>query len=209
MQKPERLRLLAVDDHLMVRMSLVRALSREDDLIVAGVAESGAHALRLFESLRPDITLINARLSDIQGVEVTRRIVQEHSGARILLVSIDEAAEDIHQALEAGALGCLPKGVEKRLLLQAIRQVAAGKRFVSDDFAQKLAERNSLVSLSEPEAEILRQIAQGKTDKVIAGDLGLGSAGVETHMAQILCKLGVPDRTRAVTVALERGLLRF
>lgn len=190
-------------------MSLVRALSREDDLIVAGVAESGAHALRLFESLRPDITLINARLSDIQGVEVTRRIVQQHPGARILLVSIDEAAEDIHQALEAGALGCLPKGVEKRLLLQAIRQVAAGKRFVSDDFAQKLADRNSLVSLSEPEAEILKQIAQGKTDKVIAGDLGLDSAGVEMHMAQILCKLGVPDRTRAVTMALERGLLRF
>jgi DNA-binding NarL/FixJ family response regulator len=105
--KHPRLRILIVDDHFMIRMGVVSALARERDMEVVGEARTGREALALFEKLRPDVTLMDGRLPDIHGVEVTRRIVAAHPGARILMVSIDDTAEDIHRALEAGATGCL------------------------------------------------------------------------------------------------------
>jgi DNA-binding NarL/FixJ family response regulator len=125
------------------------------------------------------------------------------------MVSIDETAEDIHRALEAGAAGCLPKASEKCEILRAIRTVATDEQFLPPAFAHKLAERNLFASLSEREVEVLKLVAQGKPNKAIAGDLGMGDATVKTHISHILEKLGAPDRTRAVTMALERGLVRL
>ena len=206
--KNPRLRILVVDDHFMIRMGMVSVLKRERDMEVVGEARSGKEALQLFEKLHPDVTLMDGRLPDIHGVEVTRRIIANHPKARILMVSIDETAEDIHRALEAGAAGCLAKASEKKDMLFAIRSVAAGERFLSPDFAHRLADRNLYVQLSERELQVLRLVAQGKTNKAIADELGMGDATVKTHLSHALAKLGAQDRTRAVTLAIERGLLR-
>jgi DNA-binding NarL/FixJ family response regulator len=207
--KTERLGILVVDDHFMVRMGLISALSREADMRVVGEARNGAEALEQFKKLQPDVTLMDGRLPDIHGVEVTKQIIQLNPDARVLMVSIDETAEDIHRALEAGASGCLPKASEKSDILNAIRTVAAGEQFLPPAFAHKLAERNLFGSLSAREIEVLQLVAMGKTNKAIAGDLGMGDATVKTHLSHILLKLGAPDRTRAVTIALERGLVRL
>jgi len=207
--KHPRLRILIVDDHFMIRMGVASALARERDMEVVGEARTGREAMALFGKLRPDVTLMDGRLPDIHGVEVTRRIVAEHPGACILMVSIDDTAEDIHRALEAGATGCLAKASEKNDMVAAIRTVAAGERFLSDEFRNKLANRNLFVPLSERELEVLRLVAQGKTNKAIAGELGMGDATVKTHLSHALSKLGAQDRTRAVTLAIERGLLRL
>jgi len=207
--KQPRLRILIVDDHFMIRMGVVSALARERDMEVVGEARTGREALALFEKLRPDVTLMDGRLPDIHGVEVTRRIVAAHPDARVLMVSIDDTAEDIHRALEAGALGCLAKASEKGEMVAAIRTVAAGERCLSPEFAHKLADRNLFVPLSDRELEVLRLVAQGKTNKAIAGELGMGDATVKTHLSHALWKLGAQDRTRAVTLAIERGLLRL
>ena len=137
-----------------------------------------------------------------------RRLVKVHAQARIILVSIDDTAEDIHRALEAGACGYLPKASEKIEIPTAIRTVAAGQRFLSAECAQRLAERHLLVPLTERELAVLQLVARGRSNRTIAGELGMGDETLKTHLSHILAKLGAPDRTRAVTLTLERGLLR-
>jgi two-component system NarL family response regulator len=202
------IRILVVDDHFMIRLGLIGALAAEKDLELAGEARNGAEAIAAFSKLQPDVTLLDGILPDVHGVEVTRRILRNHPEARIILVSINETAEDIHRAMEAGAWGYVPKSCEKDLIVQAIRAVAAGARFLPPELARRLAERNAQVSLSAREIEVLRLIAQGKANKQIATELAVTEATIKTHIAHILFKLDAPDRTRAVTVAMERGLLR-
>lgn len=207
--KPARIRLLIVDDHFMVRLGLRGALGGEPDLELVGEARNGGEALALFPRLRPDVTLMDGILPDVPGVEVTQRLVTQHPGARVIMVSINETAEDIHRALEAGALGYLPKSAEKDELVRAIRGVAAGERHLPPELARRVAERNLRVPLSAREIEVLSLIAHGRANKEIAAALALSEATVKTHIAHILAKLGAPDRTRAVTLALERSLLKI
>jgi len=206
--KTAPIRILIVDDHFMVRLGLIGAFAAERDLEVTGEARNGAEALSLFSRLRPDVVLLDGMLPDMHGVEVTRRILEQQPEARIIVVSINETAEDVHRAMEAGAWGYIPKSCEKEMIVRAIRAVAGGEHFIAPHLAHRLAERNLLTSLSAREIEVLRMIAQGKANKQIAAELSLSEATVKTHIAHIMAKLDAPDRTRAVTIALERGLLR-
>lgn len=206
--KENPIRILVVDDHFMVRLGLIGAISAEPDIDVVGEASHGTEALELFERLRPDVTLMDGVLPDIHGVEVTRRILDLDPTARVILVSINETAEDIHRALSAGAKGYIPKSSEKNAIVHAIRTVASGERFLPADLSLRLAERNLLPLLSVREIQVVRLIAQGMANKQIATQLALGEATVKTHVRHILDKLGAPDRTRAATIAIERGLLR-
>lgn len=206
---PSAIRILVVDDHFMVRLGLIGAISTEPDIEIVGEASNGADALECFQRLRPDITLMDGILPDIHGVEVTRRILEIAPEARVIMVSINETAEDIHRAMDAGARGYMPKSSEKDAIVTAIRKVAAGGRFLSPEFAKRLAERDLMPLLSPRETDVLRLIAQGLANKQIAGELALGEATVKTHVRHILEKLGAPDRTRAATLAMERGLLRL
>lgn len=206
---PEKpIRILVVDDHFMVRLGLVSAITAEPDIEIVGEASNGAEAAAMFSELLPDVTLMDGILPDIHGVEVTRRILERHPEARIIVVSINDTAEDVHRALEAGAWGYIPKSCEKDAIVRAIRAVADGGRFVPPELSRKLAERNLQPLLSSRESEVLRLIAKGLANKQIAADLAVGEATVKTHVRHILEKLGAPDRTRAVTLAMERGLLR-
>ena len=203
-----RIRTLVVDDHFMVRLGLIGAISTEPDIEVIGEASSGAEALALHTELKPDITLMDGILPDAHGVEITRQIIAQHPEARVIIVSINDTAEDVHRALQAGAWGYIPKSSEKDAIVHAIRAVAAGERFLPPGLSRKLSERNLLPLLSAREAEVLRLIAKGLANKQIASELALAEATVKSHVAHILDKLGASDRTRAVTLAMERGLLR-
>ena len=200
-------RILIVDDHFMVRMGLVAVLSREPDFKVVGEASNGAEALKLFSRLHPDVTLMDGILPDTHGVEVIRRIVASWPDARVIMVSINDTAEDVHQAMEAGAWGYIPKSSEEDETIRAIRMVASGKEFLPESLAHKLSERNLITPLSDRELGVLRFVADGKSNKEIAEDLRIGEASVKTYIARIFTKLGAHDRTQAVAIARKRGIL--
>jgi two-component system NarL family response regulator len=193
----------------MVRLGLIGALAAESDLLVVGEARNGAEAISEYERLKPDVTLMDGILPDIHGVEVVRRILEKHPHARIILVSINDTAEDIHRAMSAGALGYIPKSCEKELIARTIRDVSRGQRSMPPALSRRLTERNNRVGLSARELEVLRLIAKGRANKQIAAELGLSEATVKTHIAHILAKLEATDRTSGVTIAMERGLLRL
>ena len=206
--KNPRLRILIVDDHFLIRMGIMSALAFETDMELAGEARTGHEALSLFEKLRPDVTLMDGRLPDLHGVEVTRRIVKDHPEARIIIASIDETAEDIHRAMAAGAWGFLPKTSGMDEMVAAIRSVAGGEHFLPARCAQALAKHKLMVTLSVRELAVLRLVASGKSNKIIAEELGIADATIKNHLSHIFWKLGAADRTRAVTLAMELGLLR-
>jgi DNA-binding NarL/FixJ family response regulator len=207
--KSNPIRILVVDDHFMVRLGLIGAISTESDINVVGEASSGAEALALFAELRPDVTLMDGILPDIHGVEITRKVLESFPESRIIIVSINDTAEDVHRAMQAGAWGYIPKSCEKDAIVKAIRAVAAGERYLAPELARKLAERNLQPLLSTRETEVLHLIAKGLANKQIAAALAIGEPTVKSHVAHILEKLSAPDRTRAVTLAMERGLLRM
>ena len=203
------IRILIVDDHFMVRVGLVGAISEDGDMQVVGEARDGQGAFEMFEKLLPDVTLMDGMLPDIHGVEVIRRLVAAHPEARILLVSINDTVEDIHRAMEAGAWGYLPKSSEQSELLLAIRVIAGGQRYLREDLARKLALRRLTNPLSDREIQVLTLVAKGMTNKEIASAMVLAEGTVKSYLKQIFAKLDAPDRTRAVTLALEQGILRL
>ncbi|TAE77915.1 MAG: DNA-binding response regulator [Verrucomicrobia bacterium] len=208
MNPPSLTRILLVDDHFMVRLGLSAVLSREPDLEVVGQAANGKEALELFDRLRPDVVLMDGVLPDMHGFEVVRLLLSRHPYARVLMLSVNDTEEDIHQAVEAGARGYMPKSSEEDETILAIRRVAAGHEFLPPEVARKLAVRKLHSALSERELAVLRLAAEGRTNKEIAAALGLGGASVKTYLARIFTKLGATDRTQAVSIARDRGILR-
>lgn len=201
-------RILLVDDHFMVRHGLAAVLSQQADFEVVGQAANGREALALFSSLHPDVVLMDGVLPDMHGIEVTRRIIAASPLARIIMLSVNDTEEDIHQAMKAGALGYMTKSSDETETIHAIREVAAGKKFMPPGLASKLTERNIHSSLSDRESEVIRLVAEGKTNKEIATCLGVGDSSIKTYLARIFTKLGANDRTQAVTIAGQRGILR-
>ncbi|MCU0751402.1 MAG: response regulator transcription factor [Akkermansiaceae bacterium] len=203
------IRILVVDDHAMIRLGLIGALSSEPGMEVVGQARNGREAVELHAKLAPDITLMDGILPDMHGVEVTRVILTNNPTAKIIFISINETAEDIHRALEAGVRGYVPKSCEQDTISEAIRSVAAGEDFLPPQLALRLAERNAYVGLSNREVEVLRLVAKGTANKQIAAALHLSGDTVKTHLAHIMRKLGAADRAHAVTLAIEKGFLRM
>ena len=202
------IRILVIDDHFMVRLGLVSALRAEPDLDVVGEAGSGAEAVAMHARLRPDITLMDGILPDIHGIDALAKILETTPAARIIMVSINDTAEDVHRAMTAGAWGYIPKSSDKETIVHAIRTVAAGEQFLPPHLSRKLAEREQQALLSAREIDVLRLIARGYANKQIATELAVSEPTVKTHIRHILDKLEAPDRTRAATLAIERGILR-
>lgn len=209
MNPPEKIRLLLVDDHFMIRMGLRGSLEQEPDMVVLAEANNAHEAIEMFRAHRPDVVLMDGRLPDEHGSVATRRLCEEFPGAGIILISIDEGEEDIHRAVEAGVRGYLPKSVERDELLTAIRSVHAGGRHFPPAIAARMAARCGHESLSGREIEVLTYVMKGFANKQIADELNVTEATVKAHVSRAMDKLGAPDRTRAVTVAIERGILRL
>ena len=202
-----RTRILLVDDHAVVREGLVSLLQRQSDLQVVAEAADGASAIRLYREHRPDLVVLDLRLPDMDGVEVTSAIRAEFPQARLLVLSSFDGDEDIYRALKAGARAYVLKDSTREELLAAVRTVAAGQRSLSAAVAERLAERVTGSELTARELAVLRQIVNGRSNKQIASVLSISEGTVKTHVKSILAKLGVEDRTEAAVLALRRGLV--
>jgi DNA-binding NarL/FixJ family response regulator len=204
-----RLRLLVADDHPIVRAGLVAVLGQEPDLVVVAQAENGERAVALFQEHQPDVALMDLRMPLIDGVEAIRRIVEEFPAARILALTTYEGDADIRRALEAGAQGYLLKDMLLSDVITAVRKVHRGERVIPIAVAVRLAEFSESSDLTEREAEVLQLVARGLSNKETAQAIGRTDETVKIHLKNIFTKLGVADRTEAVTVALARGLIHL
>jgi DNA-binding NarL/FixJ family response regulator len=209
MTNSTKIRIVCVDDHPIVRDGLASIFGLQPDMELIGAAESGAQALNLARQLHPDVILVDLRLPDMSGHELTRQILAHSPQARIIVLTSFEGDADIERALSAGARGYVVKGIVREELLGAIRAVHAGKKYIPGQLAEKIAEHLGLEKLSEREMQVLHEVAKGKRNKEIAAELSIAEDTVKMHVKNILEKLQVSDRTEAVTVALRRGILHL
>ncbi|MGC1784616.1 MAG: response regulator transcription factor [Acidobacteriaceae bacterium] len=206
---PDSIKIMVVEDHHVVRQGLVALINGVPGMRVVADTADGRQALELFQQYQPDVTLMDLRLPGISGVSTITRIRSRFPQARIIVLTTYDGDEDIHHALEAGARGYLLKGMSSNELMDAIRAVHSGKSRIPSEVAERLAERMSRPSLTDRELDVLRQIVSGKSNKEIGRELAISEATVKTHINNILGKLGVTDRTQAVTTALQRGIVHF
>lgn len=203
------IRVLVCDDHFVVRIGLVALVNTEADLTVVGEADDGEQAVTMFERLAPDLVLMDLRMPGKSGPEATAEIRRRVSDARVLILSAFDGDEEIHCALEAGAQGYVLKSSTGEELIPAIRAVAAGKRWIPRDVATRLKSRNLFEQLTPREVDVLREVAKGLANKEIADLLGITEHTAKDHLKSILAKLRAADRTQAVTLALQRGIIRL
>jgi two-component system, NarL family, response regulator len=201
------IRILAADDHLVVRMGLVALIDRQEDMKVVGQAASGRQVVELYRVHKPDVTLMDLRMPGGSGVEAIEAICKEHPRARIIVITIHSGDEAVFQALRAGAQGYLLKDSPGPEILAAIRSVHAGQPCIPPQIAAAMAERLRQPELSAREIAILKLIACGFSNKRIADELAVSASTVKNHVASLMGKLGADDRAHAVTLALERDII--
>jgi two-component system, NarL family, response regulator len=202
-----RIRVLVADDHVIVRLGLVTLVSRQRDMQVIGQASSGPEAVALHRAHRPEVTLMDLRMPGGGGVEALGAICAEEPQARIVVLTIHKGDEAVYQALRAGARGYLLKDAPGEEIVAAIRQVAAGERCIPPEIAGRLAERIRHPDLSRREIQVLGLLAGGSSNKEMAQSLGVSPATIKNQVASLLAKLDAHDRTHAVALAIERGIL--
>jgi DNA-binding NarL/FixJ family response regulator len=201
------IRILSVDDHPLLRDGIAAVLESQPDMTLVGQACNGREAIEDFRRLRPDITLMDLRMPDITGIEAITAIRAEFSNARIIVLTTYAGDAQAAAALRAGAQGYLLKNLVRKELLETIRAVHAGKRRVLPEIATEIAEHVADDVLTDREIQVLRRVAAGKPNKLIAVELDISEGTVKTHMKSILPKLDASDRTHAVMIALKRGIL--
>jgi DNA-binding NarL/FixJ family response regulator len=204
------IRVLVADDHPVVRAGLVGMLDLEDDLEVVGEATDGEEALLRVAELTPDLVLMDLRMLRLDGAGATARIVAEHPATRVLILTTFDTDADIVRAVEAGATGYLLKDTPRSQLVDAVRAAARGETVLAPPVAARLVSRLRAPvaeALTPREVQVLAAVARGLSNPDIGRELFIGEATVKTHLLRVFTKLGVDDRTRAVTVAMERGIL--
>jgi len=203
----QRIRILTVDDHQLLREGIAAVLESQEDMVVVAEASNGREAIESYRRHRPDVTLMDLRMPDMSGIEAITAIRQEFSNARIVVLTTYTGDAQAAAALKAGAAGYLLKNLVRKELLETIRAVHAGKRRVLPEIATEIAEHFADDTLTEREIEVLRRVASGQSNKLIAAELDISEGTVKTHMKSILPKLDASDRTHAVMIALKRGIL--
>ncbi len=206
MNPEQKTRILVVDDHPIMRLGVAAIIDAQSDMRVIAQAGSGEEAVLLFRKHRPDITMMDLRLPGMSGLEAIRVIRQDEPNAKCLVLTTYEGDEDIHQAIAAGAVGYIIKGMSHELLVNALRRVRSGSNFLPPPVMRTLADRTPNSDLSPREREVLSLMVRGNSNKEIANALGITEATVKCHVSVILLRLGVNDRTQAVIAALQRGL---
>jgi len=201
------IRLLIVDDHELLREGVVSILQDQPDMAVAGEATNGAEAVERYRALRPDVTLMDLQMPEMNGIDAIRAIRGESPAARIIVLTTYEGDVLALRAIRAGAAGYLLKGMLRRDLLDTIRAVHAGKKRIPPEIALGIAEHQADDLLSEREIDVLQLVAVGRSNKIIADELSITEETVKSHMRNILSKLSANDRTHAVTIGLKRGIL--
>ncbi|MBN3957360.1 response regulator transcription factor [Nostoc sp. NMS8] len=207
MSQSTTIRVLIVDDHAIVRKGLATIINRDPEMTAIAQAENGQQAIDAFREYQPDVTLMDLRMPQVEGVEAIIAICAEFKQARIAVLTTYDGDEDIYRGLQAGAQGYLLKDTKPGELLNAIRAIHNGQKYIPPEVGAKLLQRMSNPELSKRELEVLRLMAQGMGNQEIGTALSIGESTVKSHVNRILSKLGVSDRTQAVITAVKRGIV--
>jgi len=205
--RDSRIRVLIVDDHPLLRDGIAAVVDGQPDMTIAGEAADGSEAIERYRALRPDVTLMDLQMPVLDGTGAIRVIRQEFPRARIVVLSTYAGDVEVQHALEAGASGYLLKSGPRTDVLEAIRAVHAGRRYIPSAIAVEIAEHRGDHELTDRELAVLERVAAGRSNKLAADELGISEETVKTHMKSILSKLAASDRTHAVTIATKRGIL--
>jgi DNA-binding NarL/FixJ family response regulator len=203
------IRILTADDHHLIRAGVASFLATEPELQVVAEAANGEEALERYRDARPDLVLMDLSMPVMDGLAATRAILEEFPDARIIALTTYAGDEDIHRALDAGAMGYLVKDMMVADVLKVIRLVMAGRRGIPPAVAATLAEHTPRIALTPRETEVMSLISTGLTNAQIAGRIGRTEETVKVHVKNILRKLNAHDRTEAVTIAVRRGFIRL
>jgi len=207
--KKERIRILIADDHSVVREGLVSLVKRKSDMVVVAEASNGREAVQLWKEHRPDVTLLDLRMPELNGVGAIKEIRELDENAHIVVLTTYDGDEDIYRAIKAGAKAYLLKDTARDALVETVRRVHTGETYLPPQLAAKLAERVSGEALSPREIDVLQRMAVGKSNKEIGAELFISEGTVKTHIKSIFSKLDVVSRTEAVATATRRGLIQL
>src|SRR3984893_12310781 len=206
---PKVIRILAVDDHALLREGIAALVNAESDMKLVAEASNGRDAIELFRLHRPDVTLMDLQMPGLNGIEAIIAIRSEFPNARIIVLTTYTGDVQVLRALKAGARGYILKGHVRRELLDSIRAVHAGHKRIPPEVAAELAEHATDEDLSSRELDVLRLIAAGNANKEIGGQLSITEETVKSHVTNILAKHGANNRTHAVTIGLKRGIIEL
>jgi len=209
MTEPSPIRVLTVDDHPLLREGVSALIKSQPDMLLVGEANTGRDGVAQFRQHRPDVTLMDLRLPDMNGIEALKAIRTEFPEARVIILTTFEGDVEIQRSLEAGARGYLLKNMPPKELLDGIRQVHGGKKRIPPEIVAHLAEHLSDEGLTAREVEVLRAIASGNRNRDIAEKLFISEETVKVHVKHVMEKLGASDRTEAVSIGLRRGIIQL
>jgi DNA-binding NarL/FixJ family response regulator len=207
-QSTKQIRLMLVEDHILMRMGLVSATRIEPDMVVVAEVDDGFKVLESFRKHKPDLILLDLRLPGMDGIQVIKALRQEAPEVRIIVLSSYGGGDDVTRAIQAGASGYLLKSMPLQQVLEAVRVVHLGGQYIPREIASRMSQRLHS-DMSAREIEVLRLIAQGRSNKEIASELGIVEGTVKAHVTNIFAKLGAADRTQAITIAMKRQILQL
>jgi len=209
MTPDKQIRILTVDDHPLLREGIAAILATVPDMILVAEANNGREAVEQFRTHRPDVTLMDLQMPTMSGCEAIVAIREEFPDARIIVLTTYSGDVQADRAFKAGAYGYLLKSMLRKELVETIRTVHVGKKKIQPEIAVEMAEHHADDALSEREVEVLREVASGNANKIIADHLEISEETVKAHVRKILSKLGANDRTHAVAIALKRGIIEI
>lgn len=203
------IRILTVDDHPMLREGIAAVLAGEEDMFLVAEASNGREGIEQFRTHHPDVTLMDVQMPEVNGIDAIVKIREEFPDARIIVLTTYTGDAQAARAFKAGACGYLLKSMVRKELIDTIRTVHAGKKRIPPEIAIEMAQHHSDDALTEREIEVLREVAAGNANKMVAQLLNISEETVKAHMRSILSKLGANDRTHAVTIAVKRGIIEI